>query len=160
MILAALEGFTHHFLLPLSLFQLRVGFSFSFILFFFLCFFFFFYIPPFLHIFLLGFLAHSLDILLTVKWMEKLQNNREIWKRSPCDMQQLKTESDPPRHPLSLLLLLLLLLPPSQASSTSRNNRGPVEKVTGVLLQKYSKMVEWICCILGHRKPIFTCTSI
>ena len=46
------------------------------------------YIPPFLHIFLLGFLAHSLDILLTVKMNRRLQNNRRLWKklRSTCNI--------------------------------------------------------------------------
>jgi len=76
---------------------------------------FFFYIPPFLQIFLLGFLAHSLDILLTVKWMEKLQNKRDrMWHAPP---------------------------PPPINNKHNKACRGG----NGVLLQKYSKMVEWVC---------------
>lgn len=36
------------------------------------------YIPPFLHIFLPGFLAHSLDILFTAKMNRRLKNNMEL----------------------------------------------------------------------------------
>lgn len=80
------------------------------------------YIPPCLHIFLPGFLAHSLDILLTVKWMEKLQNNSEIWKKSARDMQQLWVKTHTPPRPT----LCSHLLPPS---IDNKNNRGPVEKL-------------------------------
>lgn len=84
--------------------------------------FFCFYIPPFLHIFLLGFLAHSFDILLTVKWMEKLQNNSEIWKKSARDMQQLWVKTH--KHPCPTLCSHLLPL-----SIDNKNNRRPVEKL-------------------------------
>lgn len=66
--------------------------------------------------------------------MEKLQNNRELWKTIACDMQQLRLSQTP----------FFTLLPSSSHPpiNNNNNNRGPVEKVTGVLLQKYSKMVE------------------
>lgn len=76
--------------------------------------------------------------------MEKLQNNSEIWKKIACDMQQLRVSQPTPPRPLVTLfaLLLLHLLPPLPSHYHQQQEQQRTCGETGVLLQKYSKMVE------------------